>query len=115
MIRFASLGSGSEGNCLLVVVDSTRILADCGFSLSETVSRLARYGIAPETIAAILITHEHDDHIGSAAHFSRKFGVPLWLTYGTMQAAGSLFDGVSNVEIFDCSQPLSIGALSIEP
>ena len=72
-MRFASLGSGSEGNGLLVQVDGTCVLADCGFKLPDAVARLARCGIEPARIAALLITHEHDDHIGGAASFAREF------------------------------------------
>ena len=88
MMRFASLGSGSDGNGLLVEVDGTRILADCGFALNATLARLARLDVDPASISAILITHEHDDHIGGAARLARKFGIPVWLTHGTQQASG---------------------------
>ncbi len=115
MIRFASLGSGSEGNGLLVEADGTRILADCGFALNSAVARLNRHHIDPASLSAILITHEHDDHIGGAARLARKFGVPVWLTHGTLQAAAGRFAGVDAIEIFDCHQRFSIGAIEIEP
>ena len=115
MMRFASLGSGSEGNGMLVEVDTTRILADCGVTLSETVARLARMGVECASISAVLITHEHDDHIGGAARFARKFGVPVWLTYGTLQAAPRRFTDVASVEVFDCHQCFAIGAIAVEP
>jgi phosphoribosyl 1,2-cyclic phosphodiesterase len=115
VIRFASLGSGSEGNALLVEVGSTRILADCGFSLGETLTRLARQGIAPESIDALLITHEHDDHVGGAARFARKFGTPVWLTHGTLRATGFQFRHVERIEIFDCTQRFAVGAIEIQP
>ncbi len=113
-MRFASLGSGSEGNCLVVEVGSTRILADCGFTLKETIARLERNGIEPSSVSAVLITHEHDDHVGGAGRFARKFGVPVWLTYGTLQAAQDQFSAVG-VEVFDCHQRFSVGAIAIEP
>ncbi len=115
MMRFASLGSGSEGNGLLVEVGGTRILADCGFSLNSAIARLARLDIDPASISAILITHEHDDHIGGAARFARKFGMPVWLTHGTLQAAAAQFTGVDAIEVFDCHQRFAIGAIEIEP
>jgi phosphoribosyl 1,2-cyclic phosphodiesterase len=113
-MRFASLGSGSEGNCLIVEAGTTRILADCGFTLKETIARLDRSGIEPASVSAVLVTHEHDDHVGGAGRFARKFGVPVWSTYGTLQAAREQFADVA-VEIFDCHQRFSVGAIAIEP
>jgi phosphoribosyl 1,2-cyclic phosphodiesterase len=115
MMRFASLGSGSEGNGLLLEAGSTRILADCGFPLSHTVARLARLDVTADSINAILITHEHDDHVGGAARLSRKYGIPLWLTHGTHQAAAKALAGAHSVNIFDCHQRFSIGDIEIEP
>ncbi len=109
------MGSGSAGNGLLVEADGTRILADCGFALSSTLARLARRDIDPASLSAILITHEHDDHVGGAARLARKFGVPVWLTHGTLQAAGERFAGVDAIEIFDCHRRFAIGAIEIEP
>ncbi|NBR30136.1 MAG: MBL fold metallo-hydrolase [Betaproteobacteria bacterium] len=114
-MRFASLGSGSEGNGLLVESAGTRILADCGFGLADTVARLARLGIAAESIDAILVTHEHDDHVGGVARFARKFKTPVWLTYGTLQASISSLTGIENVRVFDCAQKFAIDAIEVEP
>jgi phosphoribosyl 1,2-cyclic phosphodiesterase len=62
-MRFASLGSGSEGNGLVVEAGSTRILIDCGFGVRDCAARLARLGIEPASINAIFVTHEHSDHV----------------------------------------------------
>ena len=90
MIRFASLGSGSKGNATLVEAgckdSDTRILLDCGFSVKETESRLANLGRTAESITAILITHEHSDHVIGAGRLSRKYKIPVWLTVGTFLA-----------------------------
>lgn len=109
------MGSGSAGNGLLVEVGGTRILADCGFALNSALARLARRNIDPASLSAILITHEHDDHIGGAARLACKFGVPVWLTHGTLQAAGERFAGVAAIEVFDCHQRFAVGAIEIEP
>lgn len=84
-MRFASLGSGSRGNALVVEVGQTRLLLDCGFGIREMVSRLSRLELQPEDIAGILITHEHSDHIGGAVKFSGRYGIPVWLTHGTFK------------------------------
>ena len=114
-MRFASLGSGSEGNGLLLEVGATRVLADCGFALSETVARLARLGATADSLDAILITHEHDDHVGGAARLARKFNIPVWVTHGTLQAAGKALAAVEEVRIFDCHQRFAVGDIEIEP
>ncbi|MDO8958754.1 MAG: MBL fold metallo-hydrolase, partial [Rhodocyclaceae bacterium] len=64
MIRFASLGSGSKGNALLVESGCTRVLVDCGFGQREMALRLERLGIEPASVDAVLVTHEHADHVG---------------------------------------------------
>ena len=79
-MRFASLGSGSEGNGLVVEADGTCVLIDCGFRVRDTVARLARLGLAPEAITAILVTHEHADHAGGVAAFAARYRIPVWLT-----------------------------------
>src|SRR2546430_6268978 len=83
-MRFASLGSGSEGNGLLVEAGGSRVLIDCGFGIRDTVARLSRLGVAPDTVSAIIVTHEHSDHIGGVAAFATRFGTPVWLTFGTL-------------------------------
>ena len=87
MIRFASLGSGSKGNATLIESGSgdqdTRILLDCGFSTKEIDLRLARLSRSADSINAIVITHEHADHIVGAGRLARKYKIPVWLTPGT--------------------------------
>jgi phosphoribosyl 1,2-cyclic phosphodiesterase len=85
-LRFASLGSGSKGNCLVAEAGGTRVLLDCGLSPRETERRLARLGLAPADLAGILLTHEHDDHAGQAYPFAAQHRLPVWLTYGTQAA-----------------------------
>jgi phosphoribosyl 1,2-cyclic phosphodiesterase len=115
MMRFASLGSGSEGNGLLVESGGTRILVDCGFRLSETVRRLARFGLAPSDVAAVLVTHEHDDHVGGVARFARRYDLPVYLTYGTLVAMGFRGSMMPRVSLIDSHTPFAIGDLEIHP
>jgi phosphoribosyl 1,2-cyclic phosphodiesterase len=116
-VRFASLGSGSKGNCLVAEAGGTRVLLDCGLSPRETGRRLARLGIAPDELHAILVTHEHDDHVGHAYPFAAQHGLPVYLTHGTrraQEAAGKAGEGVELREI-EGRAPFAVGALQIEP
>ncbi|HEY6892853.1 MAG TPA: MBL fold metallo-hydrolase [Rhodanobacteraceae bacterium] len=114
-MRFASLGSGSEGNGLVVEVGDTRILIDCGFRVRDTVTRLGRLGVAPDSVTAILVTHEHADHIGGVASFARRFRVPVWLTFGTLEMAGERFMRLPKVCGFDSHDTFAIGMIEVRP
>jgi glyoxylase-like metal-dependent hydrolase (beta-lactamase superfamily II) len=92
VIRFASLGSGSKGNALLVESAGTRVLLDCGFGPREMATRLARLGVEPESITAVLVTHEHADHVGGAGRCAARFGWEIHASHGTTTAAVSLVD-----------------------
>ena len=114
-MRFASLGSGSEGNCLVVEVGQTRVLIDCGFRVRDTVARLLRLGITPESITAILVTHEHSDHVGGVAAFATRFRIPVWLTFGTLEMVGERFSQMERVYGFDSHDAFAIGMLEVRP
>jgi phosphoribosyl 1,2-cyclic phosphodiesterase len=117
-VRFASLGSGSEGNALLVEAQSgattTRVLLDCGFSGREVERRLARLGASVEGLDAILITHEHSDHIGSALTLARKWSIPLYMSWGTARAVGADEADV-DLQVLWGDEAVAIGDLSILP
>lgn len=115
MMRFASLGSGSEGNGLVVQAGKTHLLLDCGFGLADTAKRLEQLGLAPGDIDAIVVTHEHDDHVGGVPRFARKHAIPVYLTYGTMTATGvAKFEGVA-VTIIDSHTPVPIADIELRP
>lgn len=82
-MRFASIGSGSEGNGTLISSGETLLLLDCGFSAKETVKRLAEKHIEPDQLTAILVTHEHSDHIKGVSVLSSRYNIPVYLTWGT--------------------------------
>ena len=121
MLRFASLGSGSGGNALVVEArdgaDSTCVLVDCGLNLRDTERRLARLGLAPQAIRGILVTHEHGDHAGRVFDFAAAHDVTVYLTYGTLvalQAEGKAVEGV-RLSILTSREPLAVGALEVRP
>jgi phosphoribosyl 1,2-cyclic phosphodiesterase len=117
-VRFASVGSGSEGNALLVEAHSgtttTRVLLDCGFSAKEVERRLMRVGADVETLDAILITHEHSDHIGSALTLARKWSIPLYMSWGTARAVGADEPDV-DLHVLWGDETVAIGDVSVLP
>jgi phosphoribosyl 1,2-cyclic phosphodiesterase len=113
-MRFASLGSGSEGNGLVIEAGRTRVMIDCGFGLRDAASRLARLGLAPDSLAAILVTHEHSDHVGGVPAFASKYGIAVWATFGTIAAASRLA-GIDQVFGFDSHDAFTVGELTISP
>lgn len=114
-MRFASLGSGSEGNGLLVESGGTRILVDCGFNRAETTRRLARLQLSPSDLSAILVTHEHDDHGCGVARIARCYDLPVYLTYGTLVALGPSGSMMPRISLIDSHTPFMIGDLEIHP
>ncbi len=86
MVRFTVLASGSKGNSTVVSGGRTRILVDCGLSCRELFRRMKLVGEEPETLDAILITHEHSDHVSGVAVTARKLGIPVYFTEGTHRA-----------------------------
>ncbi|HET7650803.1 MAG TPA: MBL fold metallo-hydrolase [Gammaproteobacteria bacterium] len=112
-MRFASLGSGSRGNATLVEADGTCLLVDCGFSVSETRARLARLSVEADSIAAILVTHEHTDHASGVARVAARFGIPVWCTAGTLNASTRY--GLESATLFNPHDVFSIGAIEVTP
>jgi phosphoribosyl 1,2-cyclic phosphodiesterase len=80
-VKICSLASGSKGNCLYLETGDSRVLIDVGMSLRETLLRMEGCGIDPVGIHAVLVSHEHIDHIRSAGSFSRKFKVPVFVSH----------------------------------
>jgi len=112
-MRFASLGSGSKGNATLVEAGDTRVLIDCGFSCLEVEKRLARLSLQATDLDAILVTHEHSDHIAGVARLSRRYRLPVWMTAGTEAAhkGGEL----AQCSCINSHQAFSIGDLQVQP
>ena len=114
-MRFACLGSGSEGNAVVVEAGRSRVLLDCGFSIKETVFRLARLGLTPADLSGIVITHEHSDHIGGVFRFANKFNLPVWLTHGSLTYLSNLDQSLLDARVIDSHDAFAVGDLYIEP
>ncbi|HVT43254.1 MAG TPA: MBL fold metallo-hydrolase [Thermoanaerobaculia bacterium] len=108
----AALGSGSGGNCYLFENDGTSILVDAGFGTRETRKRLAAIDRSIESIQAILLTHEHYDHIRGAARLAAKHQIPVYLTAGTL-AASTIDPTTIPVRTFENNSSFRLGDFCI--
>ncbi|MEI7967989.1 MAG: MBL fold metallo-hydrolase [Betaproteobacteria bacterium] len=113
-MRFAYLGSGSQGNALVVEAAGTRILLDCGFTLRESDSRLGRLGLSGADLDGIVVTHEHDDHLGGVGRLARKYDLPVWLTRGTFRQGATGLEGL-DLRFVDGYRAFEAGALQVRP
>ncbi len=116
-MRFASIGSGSNGNGLLIEKYQTCLLLDCGFGLRDAVMRLERLAISPEQLSGILVTHEHDDHAGGVFKLANKYRVPVWMTHGTFTMVERHLpkQAAFAIHIIDSHTAFAIGDLRIQP
>ncbi len=114
-MRFASLGSGSEGNGLVVEAGGSRLMIDCGFGVRDAAARLARLGLEPGDLDAIVVTHEHSDHVGGVAALASRHAIPVWLTFGTLSTTGERFAGMDRVYGFDSHDTFAVGAIEVRP
>lgn len=85
-MRLCSIASGSSGNCIYVGSDTTHLLFDVGISGKKTENGLKELDLSPRDIDGIFITHEHADHIAGLGVLSRKYGIPVYATAGTIEA-----------------------------
>ena len=107
------LASSSSGNCTFVSAGRTRILVDAGLSRRETFARLAAIGESPENLDAILVSHEHSDHVAGLPRLVKQLGIPVFLTHLTAPAI-EWNDCKAHVEAFQAGRRISIGDLEID-
>ena len=118
-MKLCSIASGSSGNCIYVGSDDTNILIDVGISKKRIEQGLSEIGISCESLDAILITHEHSDHIQGLGVFSRKYKVPVYATAGTIRGIenyknlGKMPEGLLHVIKVD--ETFFIGNLEVHP
>lgn len=115
-MEFSVLASGSSGNCLYIAEGETRVLVDVGISCKQVATRLRELGIAPESLTALCLTHDHSDHISGLAVLSRTWSIPLYATEGTSTAAEcKLRMTGTQWNVFAAGNPFRIGSLVFEP
>jgi len=117
MFNFCSLFSGSSGNCFFVESDNTKILIDCGESAKKIVNSLLSINVRIEDINAIIVTHEHVDHVRGLGTISKKYDIPVFANYETWDAIPSQKDKImsNNICYFNCNKKFKIKDLEILP
>lgn len=115
-MKIVSLQSGSNGNCIYVEARGVRLLFDAGISGRQTQLRLAQCGVDIKRIDALLISHDHRDHVRCAGIYQRKFGLPLHVTKKTLDAARAhhALGPVSDIHHFDAGATLRFGDVTVE-
>ncbi len=118
-MRMVSFASGSSGNCICIGSDTTHILIDAGISCKRILEGLSQIGLAPDDISAVVISHEHNDHIKGLGVLARKLGVPIYATPGTISKLRELeFLQDYPEELFEAVNPdvsFLIGDLELLP
>jgi len=117
MIKFCSLFSGSSGNSLYIEANGTKILIDAGLSGKRIIHALNSIGEQPSEISAVLVTHEHSDHIRGVGILSRKFNIPVYANEKTWDAMGTQIGPINadNMRCFTTGKEFEIGNLCIKP
>jgi len=117
MLKFCSLYSGSSGNCLFICSNKTKILVDCGTSLKKICEGLASINSSIEEIDAILVTHEHTDHIQSLGLISKKYDLPVFANLETWRAMPNQKEKIhsKNINVFKNDMDFKLNELTIHP
>lgn len=111
-MKFACLGSGSKGNATVIQAGSFTLMVDCGFSLKETTARLEAVDLSPRDVGALLVTHEHGDHIRGISALSRRFKIPVWTSKGTSHYFTR--DDI-DLQVINVHAEFQIGELKVRP
>jgi phosphoribosyl 1,2-cyclic phosphodiesterase len=115
MTKVCVLASGSKGNAIYVANDDTAILVDAGLPGIEIERRFASRDIHPEALDAIVVSHEHRDHVHGVGVLSRRFGIPVCINEPTWKAASPLLGSLYETRTFHRGIPFGVGSLTIHP
>lgn len=115
-LRFAPLFSGSSGNAVYVGCDAGHLLVDAGVSCSRVLAELRRVGVDPGSLQALLVTHEHIDHIRGVGVLSRKLDLPIYATAATWAAMEEKIGAVAekNIRVIESGQDFFVGGIDVQ-
>jgi phosphoribosyl 1,2-cyclic phosphodiesterase len=114
-VSMTILGSGSAGNSIYIEAGESRVLVDAGLSPRQLRERLALIGRSPETLSAILISHEHNDHIRGLKGIADKLGIPVYCNGATRDAIREILEISLNLHVFHNGATFSIGDIDVHP
>jgi len=112
---FCPLASGSKGNAIYISNGGTSILIDAGLSGIDLERRLASRGLSPEDLSAIIVSHEHIDHVRGVGVLSRRYNIPVYGNVKTTAAAAPIIKEIDFQKTFSCGTSFSINSLTIHP
>ena len=115
MKTFCPLASGSKGNCLFIGSKNTKLLIDAGISLKKIKERLFEIGESIENIDAVIVTHEHSDHIRGLEMLTKKHGIPVLANAQTAKAVCSLLNVTPKFKIFSTGESFTFGDITFHP
>jgi phosphoribosyl 1,2-cyclic phosphodiesterase len=113
-MRFSVLASGSSGNSCYVETPKSRIMVDAGLSCRELFRRLNLISVDPESLDALVITHEHSDHLRGAGPLSRRLDIPVYMNALTMKRSRRVLGNISKPVTIHTGQTITINDLHIE-
>jgi phosphoribosyl 1,2-cyclic phosphodiesterase len=114
-MRCALIGSGSAGNASLVCSDTTSLLIDCGYSIKTFEERSEALSFDPASLSGILVTHEHDDHVGGVAALARRYQIPVYCTRGTRVATEAREGALETWQQISAHATFTIGDIEVCP
>jgi phosphoribosyl 1,2-cyclic phosphodiesterase len=118
-VTFTVLASGSQGNCTVLSTSTTRLLVDAGISCREACKRMRANDVDPERLTAIIISHEHSDHIAGLRVMAKKLKIPVYMTGDTNDAwgrnCGKEATHLERLELFYAGHRFQIGDISVLP
>ncbi len=113
-MRFSVLASGSKGNACYIETENSKILIDAGLSCRETVRRLELMGVAPGQLDAIIITHEHMDHIKGVGPLARRFNLPVYINDRTLRKGSKILGLLPNPQVIEPGLDFMINGTKLE-
>ncbi len=114
-VSVCMLASGSSGNSIYISDGNTSILVDAGLSGIELERRMKSRGLDPQTLSAIVVSHEHEDHIRGVGILSRRFDLPVFISNKTSQACRHQLRNIKKMSCFNCGSSFQINTININP